>query len=292
MSTRPGFTAPEGQPDDGNTDFAAANPSIESFEHEERFALARGESGFDRLVSEMASRFAGIDPNRVDDTIVDILHRIVETLGLDRGIVWRRTRGEINVLPTHCWVRLSLPAAPDALRASDFPWVFSTLDEGAVVVFGNRDDILSGPARDSFERCGLRGGDKRSVQSCQRRAICWRSARSPNRANKYQVLWTVCAWQAIIGWGHCAPGCTRGVTRGPGRVPGCAAPSPTTMTRIRGGFAGDSRVAADCLAKPVDQACAGRGRTGPAHACDRASARRYRQREEGLRTGIHDLIRA
>src|SRR5207344_761085 len=103
-----------------------------SFEREERFALAREEPGFERLVAEMAGRFAGIDPNRVDDAIVDILQRIVETLKLDRGIVWRRTRGEINVLPTHCWVRLSLPAAPDALRASDFPWVFSTLDEGAV----------------------------------------------------------------------------------------------------------------------------------------------------------------
>ena len=155
MSTRPDFTTPEGQPDDANTDFAAANPSIEGFEHQERFALARDESGFERLVAEMAGRFAGIDPNRVDDTIVDILQRIVETLRLDRGIVWRRTRGEINVLPTHCWVRLSLPAAPDALRASDFPWVFSTLDEGAVVVFGNRDDIPSSPDRDNFERCGL-----------------------------------------------------------------------------------------------------------------------------------------
>jgi transcriptional regulator with GAF, ATPase, and Fis domain len=146
---------PEGQPDDGNTDFAAANPSIEGFEHEERFAPAREEPGFEHLVAEMAGRFAGIDPNRVDDTIVDILRRIVETLKLDRGIVWRRTRGEMNVVPTHCWVRLSLPAAPDALRASDFPWVFSTLDDGAVVSFGNRDDILSGPDRDSFERCGL-----------------------------------------------------------------------------------------------------------------------------------------
>jgi len=155
MSTRPGFNTPESQPDEGLTDFAAGNPAIEGFDHTEPLARSRNEVGFEHLVSEMASRFAGIDPNRVDDAIVEILHRIVETLALDRGIVWRRTRGEVNVIPTHCWVRLSLPAPPDALRASDFPWVFSTLDGGAAVVFATRDDISSGPDRDSFERCGL-----------------------------------------------------------------------------------------------------------------------------------------
>jgi formate hydrogenlyase transcriptional activator len=155
MSTRPAFTTPHDRPHGGDADFPAGNTGMESLELEARLAASQEEPLFERLVADMASRFAGIDPNRVDDVIVDSLRGIVDTLGLDRAIVWRRKRGEMTVIPTHCWVRVSTPAAPDQLRASDFPWVFSTLDEGHSLSFCNRGEIPSRPDSANFERCGL-----------------------------------------------------------------------------------------------------------------------------------------
>ena len=155
MSTRPDFATPDDRPRAGEADFPPGSTGIEHLELEARLAASQEELLFERLVADMASRFAGIDPNRVDDGIVDSLHSIVDTLGIDRAVVWRRTRGEITVVPTHCWVRVSMPSPPGELRASDFPWVFSTLDEGRFLSFCNRADIPSRPDSLSFEGCGL-----------------------------------------------------------------------------------------------------------------------------------------
>src|SRR5262245_12087634 len=155
MSTRPGLTPPNERPQGGEADFPPGNTGMEGLELEAPFATSREEVLFERFVADMASRFAGIDPHRVDDVIVDSLNRIVDTLGLDRAVVWRRTRGEMNVVHTHCWVRVSTPSPPDQLRASDFPWVFATLDEGHSLSFCNRGEIPSRPDSASFERCGL-----------------------------------------------------------------------------------------------------------------------------------------
>src|SRR5262245_45348323 len=155
MSTRPDFTSPDNRARPGEDDFTPGNGGIDQLELEARLAASQAKLLFERLVAGMASRFAGIDPNRVDDVIVDSLHSIVDTLGVDRAVVWRRTRGEMNVIPTHNWVRVSIPSPPAELRASDFPWVFSTLDAGQFLSFCSRADIPSRPDSQSFESCGL-----------------------------------------------------------------------------------------------------------------------------------------
>ena len=98
MSTRPHEGTSQKQ---HGGDFPPGPTGIESFDLAGGLTASREELLFERLVAEIASRFAGIDPNRVDDVIVDGLHRIVDTLGLDRGVVWRRSRGEMNLSLIH-----------------------------------------------------------------------------------------------------------------------------------------------------------------------------------------------
>src|SRR5262245_40402886 len=157
MSTRPGSSTPRSQPNPDDA-FPPGNDGFEQLGIDMPLVAAQEEAAFERLVADMASRFTAIDPNRVDDAIVESLRRIVETLGVDRGILWRRTRGELNVVPTHCWVRVSLPEPPDQLRASDFPWVFSSLDAGAFVSFASTTDIPSQADQEGFDSCGVQSG--------------------------------------------------------------------------------------------------------------------------------------
>src|SRR5262245_18496111 len=103
----------------GTREHEHADLDIRSSTSEEELAL-------DRLVIDMAGRLARIDRTCIDDTIVDSLHRIVDALGIDRAVVWRCLRGEMNFILTHCWV--PRPSPPSELCAGDFPWVFATLD--------------------------------------------------------------------------------------------------------------------------------------------------------------------
>jgi formate hydrogenlyase transcriptional activator len=149
MSTRPGSRSIHARTEDGRFP-----PGAEGFDQVDFEAplVTPEELAFERLVTEMAGRFAGIEPSAVDEALVDSLRRMVETLGLDRGVVWRRVRGELNVLPTHHWVRSSTPSVPASLRVSDCPWVFSKLDAGEPVCFGNLDEVPNRSDRECFRQ--------------------------------------------------------------------------------------------------------------------------------------------
>src|SRR5581483_11524154 len=57
-------------------------------------AATNAHLGFQRLVTEIASRFVKIDSDQVDATIADSLRELGETLQLDRAILWCKPHGE------------------------------------------------------------------------------------------------------------------------------------------------------------------------------------------------------
>ena len=64
--------------------------------------------GFQRLVADIATRFATVKPDAVDATIAEALREIAEALELDRAILWRHTTGKRPVSPlTTGWPTLS-----------------------------------------------------------------------------------------------------------------------------------------------------------------------------------------
>ncbi len=131
-------------------------PGNHEIEHLEASFLASDENtALERLVADMVGRFAGIEPDQIDERIVDSLRQIIEALRLDRGIVWRRTRGEPLVVPTHCWVRTSLPSPPKDLRVSDAPWIFSKLDAGEPICFGALTEVPGERDRQLLQQHGL-----------------------------------------------------------------------------------------------------------------------------------------
>jgi len=156
MRTDPGSTSPQNDPDANDGGFTPATEGIQPLDLDAGLSGSEEELTFERLVAGIADRFSGIDPGLVDETIVDSLHKIVEALGLDRGVVWQRTRGEVNVVPIHCWSRSPLSAPPRDLRVNDFPWVFSTLDEGEHIAFGCQADVPSNPDRSGFQQHGVK----------------------------------------------------------------------------------------------------------------------------------------
>jgi hypothetical protein len=59
-------------------------------------AATNAHLGFQRLVADVAARFAGIDPDAVDEAVVDTLAAGRAALQLDCGVLWRRNAGELD----------------------------------------------------------------------------------------------------------------------------------------------------------------------------------------------------
>lgn len=86
-----------------------------------------------RLIADLASRLAAVEPDAIDDTIVESLRQVAEVLQLDRAIVWQR--------------------ATDAMAGT---FIASKLQAGEVVSFTRVDDVPDPAARETLGRHGFR----------------------------------------------------------------------------------------------------------------------------------------
>ena len=57
-------------------------------------AAASAHLGFQRLVTDIASQFVRIEPQKLDATINDSLRQMGEALQLDRAMLWCKPHGE------------------------------------------------------------------------------------------------------------------------------------------------------------------------------------------------------
>jgi PAS domain S-box-containing protein len=125
---------------------------------EARLAAATHEQlGFQRLVSDIAARFVGIDLGEVDAAIVDSLRQIAEALQLDRSVLWRKQKDEDTCVATHYWVAPPL-AMPGPVDAASIPGVIAKLEAGEIACYQRVDDVADPVDRETFRRHGPRSG--------------------------------------------------------------------------------------------------------------------------------------
>ena len=81
-----------------------------------------------RLIGDLARGFVAVEPEAIDDTIVDGLRQVAELLHLDRAIVWQQATGELSASVSHYWTNPSQSAAPEVLPLSAGPFIASKLE--------------------------------------------------------------------------------------------------------------------------------------------------------------------
>jgi PAS domain S-box-containing protein len=116
-------------------------------------------SDFEHLVTELAAQFVNVQPDRVDDAIVDSLRRISVMLGFERSSWWQVTKESGDALVTHTWTapeyRVMQPGDSATVHV---PWILSRLREGEIVTFSRPDELPSGTDRVAMQRFGTKSG--------------------------------------------------------------------------------------------------------------------------------------
>jgi PAS domain S-box-containing protein len=132
----------------------------ERLDVQNRVNLAASEHlAFERLLTELAVRFVAVGPEEVDETIVESLQRIAETLDLDRSSWWVLTDESDDALVTHTWTRPEFRVLQSGESAHvQVPWVLSRLRKKEVVTFSTPDDVPSASDREAFRRFGTKSG--------------------------------------------------------------------------------------------------------------------------------------
>ena len=110
--------------------------------------------GFQRLMSDLASRFAGVEPDGLDAMIADGLQEIAEALQLDRAILWQWDLDHATAFPALHWVRPSQPA-PVAYPVAKIPFTVARLEAGEIVTFSTVDELPDPFARETCRSTGV-----------------------------------------------------------------------------------------------------------------------------------------
>jgi len=120
----------------------AANDTVEQLE-------------FERLLSEISSRFVNQAPADVDREIEDALRRVCELLDIDFGLLWQWSSAVPRmIVPTHVYLRQEGPPPLEPVSQAQFPWVVEEMLAGRVVVLPALPDAL--PAEAITDRANAR----------------------------------------------------------------------------------------------------------------------------------------
>jgi transcriptional regulator with GAF, ATPase, and Fis domain len=131
-------------------------------------AAAANDLRLQRAIADLAARLVTVDVPAIDETIVDGLHRIADTLKLDEAILWPKPASGIA---PYFWARTPRPSST-ALEMSSLLLIAAKLDTGETSCFTRLDDLPSPRDREMLRRQGLRsvavipveapGGDARA----------------------------------------------------------------------------------------------------------------------------------
>jgi formate hydrogenlyase transcriptional activator len=111
--------------------------------------------GVQRLLADFAVRCVTVEPDAIDDAVMNGLRQIAEALQLDRIILWRQAADDRRAASSHYWMRHPLIAAPDPLDLSSIPFIMVTLEAGEVVVFRRIDELPDARDRETCQQHGL-----------------------------------------------------------------------------------------------------------------------------------------
>jgi PAS domain S-box-containing protein len=111
---------------------------------------------FDRLVAELSARFIDIRPEDIESSIQDGLRRIVESLNLDRGLVYAvEPDGVFSQISS--WTAPDVPILPASVSGKNkYPWTLERILAGEVASFATLAEIPSESDREAFRATGTR----------------------------------------------------------------------------------------------------------------------------------------
>ena len=277
---------------DGPTHYVIASmvDITERLDLEARLAAAtNAHLGFQRLIADVAVRLGAVDPDSVDDVVVDCLRQIGEVLQFDGVALWRWKAGDAVAIPTHHWVQASCPSPHDAVPLAPIPFVIARLKEGEGSCFATVDELPDPAVREMFRRHGLRSGaviplepagdSRRRAPRPVGRLHDARAAVAPGDHS------TTATGRRRDEPGLRAPDEPHVVAEGARRDSSLARSPGVGKRGAPPGGEGPEALPLDCLGKRCPPAGDRAGRTGRAHTLDRPAARRNRNRQGGHGTG-------
>jgi formate hydrogenlyase transcriptional activator len=111
---------------------------------------------FERLIAELSYKFINLPSDEVVEAIVDALHRIGETLELDRCSFYT-VQPEGDLLAPISWWRDSIPPRLVVTSAREhFPWANETILAGNLLCFSTIEDVPNPVDRAGYLRDGVR----------------------------------------------------------------------------------------------------------------------------------------
>jgi formate hydrogenlyase transcriptional activator len=118
-------------------------------------AATNAHLGFQRLVTDIASQFVKIEPDKLDATINDSLRQIGEALQLDRAMLWCKPHGETTASATHVWRTPHAPEVPPTFSVAAAPWIMARLIAGEPAWFAKPDDVPDPIDRETVRERGV-----------------------------------------------------------------------------------------------------------------------------------------
>jgi len=115
---------------------------------------------FETLLSEVSSRFVHVSPDRLASRIEDALNRVLEHLGLDRGVVFELSRDGSHLRALVSVVRAGKTPPPAEISVDSLPWVWAQLNRGNIFKFSTLSLLPEAAARDRqfLAQLGLKAG--------------------------------------------------------------------------------------------------------------------------------------
>ena len=96
---------------------------------------------FETMLAKLSALFVAVAANEVGREIDQGLKRLGKFLGIDRGILWRFSESQAEILSTNFWTAPGIEAKTPSPVREHFPWIRSQLLQDNLVVFSRPEDI-------------------------------------------------------------------------------------------------------------------------------------------------------
>jgi transcriptional regulator with GAF, ATPase, and Fis domain len=115
-------------------------------------------TGFEDLLADLTASFVNVEPEALDDLIVDALRRIVQFLGVDRSTLGRYEQNSGQLTTTHSWAVPGIEPVPSPILESRFPYLAPRVRSGSAVVVNRITDLPpeAGADAEALSKLGIR----------------------------------------------------------------------------------------------------------------------------------------
>ncbi len=105
---------------------------------------------FERLLSDLSTRFISLPAEEIDQEIVAAQRRVCEHFNLELSPLWQWHEDTPNLFVlTHLYRPLGGPPIPESMDAQEyFPWIRQQVVDGRVTAISSLDELPPGAARD------------------------------------------------------------------------------------------------------------------------------------------------